>query len=211
MGSTHWPNMSWPLRKILNSRNLVGNIGGWSAVCKNCVFSIKTMYHLLMGPSDKVSWRRIIFHNKASPKSLFISWLAILGRFPTLDRLIKWKVVDTNVCPMCSCVPESVLHLFFECCYSTAVWSHVIVSLQFHRPASQLDNEVVQITRAVKRSGDRFKLLLMFFAECIYGIWLQRNAKVFTKSCRSPYDLLREIKYRVACRATDQQQSILLT
>ncbi|XP_056691942.1 uncharacterized protein [Spinacia oleracea] len=112
IGSTHWPvNMSWPLRKILNSQNLVDNIRGWSA---------------------------------------------------------------------------------------------------FHRPVSQLDNEVMLMSRAAKRTGDRFKLLLMFFAECLYGIWLQRNAKISTQSCRSPHDLLRDIKYRVACRATDQQKSIIL-
>ncbi|XP_056697358.1 uncharacterized protein [Spinacia oleracea] len=211
VGSTQWPvNMSWPLRKILNSQSLIDSIGGWSAVSKGGVFSIQIMYHLLMGPCDKVSWRRIIFHNKASPKSLFVSWLAVLGRLPTLDRLLKWKIVDSNVCPLCSCMPESTQHLFFECSYSAAIWSSVLACLQFHRPVSQLDNEVVLMTRAAKRTGDRFKLLLMFFAECLYGIWLQRNAKVYTHSCRSPLDLLRDIKYRVACRATDQQRNLLL-
>ncbi|XP_056685500.1 uncharacterized protein [Spinacia oleracea] len=49
--------------------------------------------------------------------------------------------------------------------------------LQFHRQPFTF--EMVLILRASKRTGDRYKLLMMFFAECIYGIWLQRNTKVF--------------------------------
>ncbi|XP_056685632.1 uncharacterized protein [Spinacia oleracea] len=136
--------------------------------------------------------------------------VAIWGRLPTLDRLLKWKVVDSNTCPLCSNQPESIQHLFFECGYSNVIWSHVLRSLQFTRPVGKFDCEMAWMMKAAKRSGDRFKLLLIYFAECIYGIWLQRNAKVFTNSCRSSQDMLKEIKFRVACRATDSQHQLLL-
>ncbi|XP_021861689.2 uncharacterized protein [Spinacia oleracea] len=149
------------------------------------------MYQLLMGSCEKVRWRRLISHNKSSPKSLLISWVVMWGRLPTLDRLLTWKVVDGNVCPLCYGSLESVQHLFFECGYSAAIWSHVLTSLHFNRPVGQLDSELIWMVRAAKRTGDRFKLLLMLFVECIYGIWLQRNAKVFTHACSSPQDMLK--------------------
>lgn len=203
-------SMSWSLRKILTSQNLVDDIGGWTAVCKKEVFSIKTIYQLLLGPCEKVNQRRLICNNKACPKSLFISWQAIWGRLPTLDRLLAWRVVDSNVCPLCSCGPESVQHLFFECGYSVAIWSKVLLSLHFQRPVSKFDTLMVWMIRDAMRTTDRFKLLLTYFAECIYGIWLQRNAEVFTHACRSPHDILKEIKYRVACRASEKQKVLLL-
>ncbi|XP_056685474.1 uncharacterized protein [Spinacia oleracea] len=168
------------------------------------------MYQRLLGPFEKVRWRRLIWQNKASPKSLFITWVAIWGRLPTLDRLLRWKVVASNICPLCRNQSESVQHLFFECGYSAVIWSHVLRSLQFTRTVGKFDYEMTWMMKAAKRIGDRFKLLINYFAECIYGIWLQRNAKVFTGSCRSPHEMLKDIKFRVACRATDRQQQLLL-
>ncbi|XP_021837639.2 uncharacterized protein [Spinacia oleracea] len=173
-------------------------------------FSIKSMYQKLLGSHEKVNWRRLICNNKATPKSLIITWLTLWGRLPTLDRLFTWKVVSTNVCPLCANCPESVQHLFFECSYSADIWQKVLVALQFSRTPSTFDLELRWMISVAKRTSARCKLLMMFFAECIYSIWLQRNAKVFTQTCLSPADVLKEIKFRVACKATDDQKQLLL-
>ncbi|XP_056690147.1 uncharacterized protein [Spinacia oleracea] len=153
--NVQWPkSISWSLKKVLGSQKMIDDAEGWSVACKTSSYSIKAMYQRLLGPYEKVRWRRLIWQNKASPKSLFIAWVAIWGRLPTLDRLIRWKVVDSNIFPL-------------------SIWSYVLRSLQF--------------TRAVGK-----------------------NAKVFTGSCRSPHEMLKDIKFRVACRASDSQQQLLL-
>lgn len=106
-------NMSWPLRKILGCMDLIENVGGWTAVMKHVVFSINLMYQKLSGDDLKVPWRRVVSHNPATPKSLFILWIAIWRRLPTLDRLLRWKVVTSDVCPICQSCVESIDHLFF--------------------------------------------------------------------------------------------------
>ena len=205
--STQWPaTISWSLRKILDSHTLIDDVGGWDAVVQKGKFSIKLMYKHLLGVHDKVPWKRVVCNNKASPKSVFITWLALWNRLPTRDRLLAWKIVTANSCPLCSTMPESTGHLFFECSYSAAVWGKILQQLQFHRNPAPFDQELAWILKATKRTGDRYKLLLMFFSESVYGIWLQRNEMVFNQQCRSPADLVHDIQFRVACRATDSQK-----
>ncbi|XP_056685521.1 uncharacterized protein [Spinacia oleracea] len=157
---------------LLPIRKINCGVSGFTLIISKENFSIKTMYQLLMGPCEKVRWRRLIWHNQASPKSLFISWVTIWGRLPTLDRLLTWKVVNNNVCPLYCCSHESVQHLFFECGYSAAIWSHVLTSLHFYRP--------VEMPRCSLRFVEALK------------------------------NMLKEIKYSVDCRASDNQKALLL-
>lgn len=169
------------------------------------------MYQCLMGDHVKVPWRRVMCNNRATHKSLFITQLALWNRLPTRDRLLTWKVTTTDSCPLCTIKKESASHLFFQCDYSAAVWNEIIHNLQFCRRATTFDQELVLVLKATKRPGDRHKLLLMYFAECIYSIWLQRNEMVFNQNCRSPSGILLEIKFRVSCRATDSQKLLLMS
>ncbi|GKC80489.1 xylulose kinase-1, partial [Tanacetum coccineum] len=53
-------------------------------------------------------------------------------KLKTQDRLRQWDVgpsIDLNLlkCPLCDLVPDSHDHLFFECSFSSQVWSKVRV------------------------------------------------------------------------------------
>lgn len=53
---THWPtSMCWPLRKILESHELLDGIVGWDSACKKGNFSIKSTYQELLGTHEKVN------------------------------------------------------------------------------------------------------------------------------------------------------------
>ena len=54
----------------------------------------------------------------------FVTWMIMLSRLPTRDRLLSWGMSISALCPLCSNAPESHAHLFFGCPYSVAVWSH---------------------------------------------------------------------------------------
>lgn len=114
-------------------------------------------------------------NNSATPKSLFITWLALWNRLPTKDRPMTWKVITDDQCPLCSKSSESVSYLFFEREYATGFWQKILHSLQFSRRPLTFEQELTWILKATKRTGDRHKILLMYFAECIYGVWIQRN------------------------------------
>ena len=57
------------LRKIIESRSFLEEIGGWSAISNQQSFSIKEAYKKLRGSYVKVDWRRLLCNNKATPKS----------------------------------------------------------------------------------------------------------------------------------------------
>ncbi|GKC73221.1 reverse transcriptase domain, reverse transcriptase zinc-binding domain protein [Tanacetum coccineum] len=57
-------------------------------------------------------------------------WLVLKQKLKTQDRLRQWDVgsnTDLNLlrCPLCDLVPDSHDHLFFECSFSSQVWSRV--------------------------------------------------------------------------------------
>ncbi|XP_021865205.2 uncharacterized protein [Spinacia oleracea] len=148
---------------------LVDYVGGWTAVEKHYSFSIKSMYQKLCVVHVKVPWRRVICNNQATPKSQFIMWLTLWGRLPTLDRLFKWNIAASDKCPVCTASTESV-------------WQKVLKLLQFSRPPGGFTSELQWVIKSSKMG----ELLMMFFAECIYSVWLNRNDKVLNQHCKTP-------------------------
>ncbi|XP_010687483.2 uncharacterized protein LOC104901590 [Beta vulgaris subsp. vulgaris] len=82
-------NTSWLLRKILESRELLVRLEGWDNVSTIHEFSIKKAYELLQESFARLSWKRLICNNKATPKSKFILWMALLNRLATTDSIYK--------------------------------------------------------------------------------------------------------------------------
>lgn len=61
-------------------------------------YSTTEVWNFLRPRNDKLPWYKLIWGSKVVPKHAFISWLAILNRLPTKDRLIRW---DLNVDEKC--------------------------------------------------------------------------------------------------------------
>lgn len=81
--------MSWILKKIIKSKELLAVVGTWAAVMHNEKFSLRKVYNMLQGPIQKVDWRRLIYNNKANPKSKFVLWLTIHNRLAIVNRIIN--------------------------------------------------------------------------------------------------------------------------
>nr|GFC67916.1 reverse transcriptase domain, reverse transcriptase zinc-binding domain protein [Tanacetum cinerariifolium] len=62
------------------------------------------------------------------PRYAIHMWLVFQQKLKTQDRLWQWDVspsIDLNLlrCPLCDLVPDSHDHLFFECAFTSKVWS----------------------------------------------------------------------------------------
>lgn len=110
------------------------------------------------------SWRRIVWKNAATPRSLFILWLTILIILPTADRLVSWHVQCNPMCVFCGVVQESIDHFFFECSFTGSVWNGLLRQLQIHRPSSNFSDSCAHAMRVSKRSSAKCKLCLVLFA-----------------------------------------------
>lgn len=72
---------------------------------KDGKFSINKCY------TAQISWKRLICNNKTSPKSLFITWLAVLNRLATKFTLAHWNMVNDTTWLLRNNAQEDVDHL----------------------------------------------------------------------------------------------------
>lgn len=201
---------SWNLKKLLKCRELVDKFGGWAAFEKNGRYSIGAAYRALQIEQPKVQWSRIITNSKASPSSLFITWLAVQNRLATKERLCHWITGVDNVCLLCQQAPETCSHLFFECAYSFQIWENILNLLKFARSPKNLSDETQIMCKVARRKTSCCRLLTIAFAESIYVFWKARNRKLFENELPSCNSITREIIFRIACRVDDETKMYLL-
>lgn len=92
---------SWVIQKIFSMRKYLICIGDWDEVTKARSFMIQRAYRKIRGEIPNVPWRNITCFNPGSPKTLFITWLALHGKLRTKGLLLKWGVVDDRTCVLC--------------------------------------------------------------------------------------------------------------
>ncbi|KAF8050613.1 hypothetical protein N665_1923s0004 [Sinapis alba] len=121
--------------------------------------------------------------------------MAMLSRLPTRDRLSSWGMNVPLVCVLCSLATglESHDHLFFQCPFSTAVWSHFWGNILTATPPT-LNSVAALIShpRVVVSSGLPAvrKLLLQAI---IYCIWQERNSRIFTATTTSEAGVISQV------------------
>ncbi|XP_056695796.1 uncharacterized protein [Spinacia oleracea] len=144
----------------------------------------------------------------ASPKSIFVTWLAILHRLTTKDRMLSWGMQIDGVCCLCDASSETLDHIFFQCAYSSVIWHKILGLLKIGRSSLTFDQEVMQEAATCRHPTQQ--LLGMCFSQSVYTIWLQRNKKNFTGDCERPEVVYRNIIFKVACRCNDVVKAKLI-
>lgn len=147
----------------MHCRDLINSIGGWASVTHNGTMSIRKLYAKIRPQEPKVDWKRIICNNKASPKSLFITWLTLWNWLVTKDRIASWHIPCDSSCFFCVAASESAEHLFFECAYSSSIWNQVLQLLGCHRNAQRLQFEIHWILSHCRRSSPKGRIYIMCF------------------------------------------------
>lgn len=99
---------------------------------KQRVLTIKLALEAIIQPQVKVNWAKLMWSSSNIPRHSFIYWLALQGKLLTKNKLLHWKVVDTNMCVLCKSDSETIEHLFFDCALSKVVWEQVYRDDHFH-------------------------------------------------------------------------------
>lgn len=76
----------------------------------------------IRNPGIKFNHYDMIWYPNNSPKMSIYLWRAIKGKLPTKAFLKDLNIIPSDQCLLCSKAPETVQHLFFECCYSSYIW-----------------------------------------------------------------------------------------
>jgi hypothetical protein len=74
-----------------------------------------------------------IWTARVEPRCRFFAWLAIQGKAPTTDNLLKKNWPCDPECSLCFCMMETNEHLLTECNFTEAVWDKVVEDLPVHQ------------------------------------------------------------------------------
>uniref|UniRef100_A0A0D3E0X7 Reverse transcriptase zinc-binding domain-containing protein n=1 Tax=Brassica oleracea var. oleracea TaxID=109376 RepID=A0A0D3E0X7_BRAOL len=134
------------------------------------------VYTYLKGPQPLVPWAKLVWFSYGIPRHRFLTWLVLLDRCPTRDRLIRWGLNVAPNCLLCNTGQESRNHLFFECPYSTTIWSWIANRCDLHLSTSW-DDTILQL-QSLRGNIDSKRLCLLATQATIYWIWSERNTRL---------------------------------
>ncbi|XP_013688957.1 uncharacterized protein LOC106392703 [Brassica napus] len=178
-------------------------------------YSTRQVYNLLQEQLPQVSWYKEVWFSKGIPKHRFLTWLMVLNRSPTRDRLMNWGLITDGACLFCNSSLETRSHLFFDCSFSWDIWSSLIHRMQHQSPCSWL--EILDFLHNFAGTKAERYLLLLTWQATIYALWTERNHRLHRNNYRSASsltsDIDRTIKRRIASIRPDDPQlsSVMLT
>ncbi|KAE8668369.1 hypothetical protein F3Y22_tig00112343pilonHSYRG00209 [Hibiscus syriacus] len=153
------PQYSWILNKLLRLRDDASRL--FSPSANLSLIKSKWIWDNIRISREKVSWHKIIWFPSHIPKFSLISWMVILDRLPTRDRLIRFGVVNDDACVVCGSSMETRNHLFADCSYARNVWNAVLGLCGIHSIADSWDQRLNWLVVSLKGAFlDQVSILL---------------------------------------------------
>ncbi|XP_039070407.1 uncharacterized protein LOC120217317 [Hibiscus syriacus] len=176
-------HFSWILTKLLKlrgeARGLFFPYANWSLI------NGKWIWDNIRGSRDKVSWHRLIWFPGHIPKFSLISWMVILDRLPTKDRLARFGLLVDNVCGLCGAGMESRDHLFADCSFARGVWGAVLNAHGLSFMARAWDEQLHWLLSNLRGKTLRVRALKLLWTGFLYLIWEERNHRYHRNLIRS--------------------------
>lgn len=97
-------------------------------------FSAAHTWEALHPQGEQVFWHRQVWFQGRIPKHMFITWVIARNRLGTRDRLRGWGLQVPSTCILCNVADETRQHFFFDCSYSSEIWSFFCSRLQLIPP-----------------------------------------------------------------------------
>ncbi|CAA7043519.1 unnamed protein product [Microthlaspi erraticum] len=199
--------LKWRLHILLTSTtppsaSLDEDVYLWRKASGNfgTIFSSKATWEFIRQHSPTQSWHKALWFKENIPRCTFISWLALLRRLPTRDRLRRWGMNVSPDCVLCSAHLETHHHLFFECSFSASLWQR-FASAIWSKPPSDLHSAAAWIN--LQRSGNASQeqvVAKLLFQAIIYLLWKERNARIFSGTSLSSAVLSRDLDHLIRDR-----------
>ncbi|XP_023644311.1 uncharacterized protein LOC111832174 [Capsella rubella] len=148
-------------------------------------FSSKAVWNAVRISNPVKCWAPLVWHKATIPKHALTSWLFILNRNPTLDRLSTWGFDIDLDCLLCGLAQESRNHLFFECDFSAEVWRLITQKLRLSSPPFLWDQILLWLPTASASKHQKLALL-QGWQGAIFELWRERNRRFHEGLSLSP-------------------------
>ncbi|XP_074299345.1 uncharacterized protein LOC141630421 [Silene latifolia] len=157
---------SWFWKSVIQIKDQIvqfaGNITQDDKLLQDCAisgkFQVGTLFEWIRHKLKIVTWQRTIHDSAVKPKHAVIGALACQNKLPTVDNLQKKRMSMANRCVLYETDEKNILHLFFNCSYSSQVWNFVYRSLCWVHPPCSL-NQILQWCKVYNRGKAGGKLL----------------------------------------------------
>ena len=161
-------------------------------------FSVSLVWDTIRPRNVVVPWLHVVWYSQCIPRHAFLLWLIMLKKLiKTQDLLRQWDIShNTNFymlqCPLCETQPDSHEHLFFECAYSSQVWSYMRGLAFMDNIPSRMEDIVAALIPISSKSSIKSVIARLVVAASSYFIWQERNNRIFKKSSRK-VEKLRDV------------------
>lgn len=143
-------------------------------------FSSKDTWEQVRVHSPLVSWTDVIWFKEYVPRFSLITWLGLLARLPTRDRLRRWGMNIPSSCVLCSNGDESHDHLFFECSFSSRIWEFFAAKFSVNPLVGLLAASGWILHQRQPQRSHVSTILKLLLQSAVYHIWKERNARIFS-------------------------------
>lgn len=84
-------------------------------------FTMASAWNFIRKKRTRVHWYSFVWDNAIVPRYQLNLWLMAKRRLPTQDLLLAYGIIGNAACAFCKNVPDSLDHLFFDCCVTASV------------------------------------------------------------------------------------------
>ena len=168
--------------------------GGFS--CKSAIAALQHDENVPDFPFYQFVWKSNI-----PTRIRFFAWSLSLEKINTFDILQKkrpFMSLNPSWCVMCKQNQESALHLFLQCDFATHLWAKVFSEF---RLSWEVPNNLLDLLKGclnVRWSKTIKKLWVTVVWAVSWGIWRERNSRIFKEEYESVFNLWDKILYWVA-------------
>ncbi|KAL0730180.1 hypothetical protein Bca4012_026273 [Brassica carinata] len=158
-------------------------------------FSTGGVYHYLRGNIDEVGCAKSVWPQRHIPKHSFHTWLVVLNRIPTRDKLISWGIQISPICLLCNNCDETRDHLFWDCNFAFGHWTMIANRCRIG-PLRGWEASLNQMISLPPPSPSR-ALTLIAWQATLYWIWNERNQRLHANQFRSVDSLFSIIDHQI--------------
>lgn len=161
-------------------------------------YSTGAVYTYLRGPVIEVDWAEVVWNSYGIPRQNFHTWLVLLDRCPTRDRMLRWGLTVSPLCLLCNNAPESRNHLYFDCNFAFDLWAlsarrcGITPNRSWQDTISQLRN-----LPSGRLSKPHRLLVLLAWQSTIYWLWHERNERLHSNTFRSVDSIFKTIDLQI--------------
>ncbi|WZZ86433.1 hypothetical protein YC2023_115012 [Brassica napus] len=148
-------------------------------------FNSKEIWNYARHRRQPRSWTSLVWHSASVPKHAINSWLFMLNRNITMDRLLSWSLDVEGTFLLCGLQQESRDHLFFESVFSAEVWRMSFIHLgDSNAPTSW--QSFIDWLSIFPQDGLLKLVVLQIWQASLYGIRKERNPRFHLGTTVSP-------------------------